>query len=549
VVSDAVGRDVVVLPAISRDPVFTADLDDDPTGPVGTPSAALRHEPHEFAALYMRHRWSFALHARRFLSDQRDVDEVVQEAFLKLFLALPELETELQALAYARRTINNLCIDRYRAERRRPNLVGLDTVPMDVLLDEDDDDPIVAAEDAAIVREALALLSPMHREALIKREVEEKPLPQIAEELDIPAEQVKHVLHRARKALRRLLVGTHVEPGVDLDLAAVLAANRKRVVAAGTPTGAAVLVLLLVLGGYAGLRAGSSRNGGTATELPSAGSLPGLLDGQPNHGTVPALSAPVGPVVPQQRSPQHHVTRAAVSPTHKPVHTVTPVKPAAASPLSGAPSGAVTPPVAQPVSKPASSHLELSGLLAATSTPSVQGGETFTHESGTQAQFSRFVAPTAQGSLVVSQTVSSAPDGSLTYIADAGLPVDGATVSAELAAPQQNAVRNPDGTVAVSLATQFQLPVAPGGALPASDLFVVQAVYAPDLNTILAERVVVGGPNDPIPPLATPTTSVVDGGSAPATDGATVPPVSPAPDLSPGRENPSGRDQDPLPSS
>ena len=39
----------------------------------------------------------FALHARRFLRDQRDVDEVVQEAFLRLFLALPELETELQA--------------------------------------------------------------------------------------------------------------------------------------------------------------------------------------------------------------------------------------------------------------------------------------------------------------------------------------------------------------------------------------------------------------------------------------------------------------------
>ncbi|MCW2499910.1 MAG: hypothetical protein JWN87_1586, partial [Frankiales bacterium] len=41
-------------------------------------------------------------------------------------------------------------------------------------------------------------------------------------------EQVKHVMLRARRSLRRLLVGTHVEPGVDLDLALVLEANRAR---------------------------------------------------------------------------------------------------------------------------------------------------------------------------------------------------------------------------------------------------------------------------------------------------------------------------------
>ena len=232
--------DVVVLPRVADDPVFIESLDvpGDPVTPepVQAPKA-LGNDPHEFAALYMRHRWSFALHARRFLNDQRDIDEVVQEGFLKLFLAMPELDNELQALAYARRTITNLCIDRYRADQRRPRLVDLEHVTPEMLAEDDELDPLVAAEDAAFVREALAQLSPLHREALIKREIEEKPLPQIAAELDIPVEQVKHVLHRARRALRRLLVGTHVEPGVDLDLAAVLAANRKRAAAVATPTG------------------------------------------------------------------------------------------------------------------------------------------------------------------------------------------------------------------------------------------------------------------------------------------------------------------------
>jgi RNA polymerase sigma-70 factor (ECF subfamily) len=151
-----------------------------------TPDRVLHSDPHDFAGLYIRHRSSFTLHARRYLRDGRDADEVVQEAFLRLFLALPELETELQALAYCRRTITNLCIDRYRAQARRPSLVDLDSVAPEDLADDDPGDPVVRAEDAAIVREAMSMLSPLHRAALVKREIEEKPLPVIAEELDIP---------------------------------------------------------------------------------------------------------------------------------------------------------------------------------------------------------------------------------------------------------------------------------------------------------------------------------------------------------------------------
>ena len=40
-----------------------------------------------------------------------------------------------QALAYCRRTITNLCIDRYRAAQRRPSLVDLDNVVNDLVVD------------------------------------------------------------------------------------------------------------------------------------------------------------------------------------------------------------------------------------------------------------------------------------------------------------------------------------------------------------------------------------------------------------------------------
>ncbi|MDP9435239.1 MAG: RNA polymerase sigma factor, partial [Actinomycetota bacterium] len=226
---------VAALAEAVDDAVAGWDLGVEPPRVVGADS-------HDFASLYTRHRSSFSAHARRFLRDQRDVDEVVQESFLRLFLALPELETELQALSYCRRTITNLCIDRYRADQRRPRIVDLDSLPPEALPDDEFDDPVVRAEDVALVRHALSLLSPHHREALVKREVEEKPLPVIASEMAVPEERVKHLLHRARRALRRHLAATHLAPGVDLDETSTLRLLGRSAGASGRRMAALILV-------------------------------------------------------------------------------------------------------------------------------------------------------------------------------------------------------------------------------------------------------------------------------------------------------------------
>jgi hypothetical protein len=101
---------------------------------------------------------------------------------------------------------------------------------------------VVRAEDAALVRSALSLLSPLQRAALVKREVEDKTLPVIAGELDIPEDNVKHLLFRARRALRKRLAGSSLAPGGDAD-ARGLGLSAK----AGS-RGLAALLVLLVLG-------------------------------------------------------------------------------------------------------------------------------------------------------------------------------------------------------------------------------------------------------------------------------------------------------------
>ena len=80
----------------------------------------------ELGAFYTEHRSELHAHAARILKDNARAEEVTQDALIKVMLAAPELESADHALGYMHRTIENLCIDIFRIEGRRPNLVVLD---------------------------------------------------------------------------------------------------------------------------------------------------------------------------------------------------------------------------------------------------------------------------------------------------------------------------------------------------------------------------------------------------------------------------------------
>ncbi|MCW2598790.1 MAG: polymerase subunit sigma-24 [Frankiales bacterium] len=506
--TDAGARDVLVLPPIADDPIFAEDL-------LGESSPALEvltevsdelprprsGDPRDFAALFIRHRWSFALHARRFLHDERDVDEVVQEGFLRLFLAMPELETELQALAYCRRTITNLCIDRYRAEQRRPRLLDLETLPDDIFSEDDEVDPIVQAEDAAIVRQALAMLSPLHRAALIKREVEEKPLPQIAMELDITVEQTKHLLHRARRSLRRLLVGTHVEPGVDLDLAMVLAANRERAARAAKPTGAAALAILLVLAGVMGLRSGSGSR--RVVEVAPAGSPFGPTLGDPQ---APRPNAPRTPSVVSSHPAVTGEPGTSTQPPRtvlpQPKPEVVPSKPTTAPHRRPTGRPVTPPPVVIPV-QPAS--YVVSGV-GGSGAAQVGDQQRALRDFGTTSS-STISTGTAAGTYALRQSYSFAPDGALLGVTlNEDVPVgEGSSVGTEVSSAATSVETLDDGSLhLVTTGTATPLGAVNGQAVAPRDL-TVDVVLAPDLVQIVSERVHVVESTDPAVPSSAPS--------------------------------------------
>ena len=501
--------DVLVLPPVADDPVFG----DQPVGSAADASRRLGSDPHDFAGLFIKHKWSFQLHARRFLSDRRDIEEVVQEGFLKLFLALPELETELQALAYARRTITNLCIDRYRAEQRRPRLIDLETLSVEPAADEDELDPIIQAENAAIVREALAMLSPLHREALIKREIEEKPLPQIAEELDIPVEQVKHVLHRARRSLRRLLVGTHVEPGVDLDLALVLAANRARAAHVAKPVGASVVALLVLIASVLGLRTDHPAPRTTDLALPTAPEL-----GPTVHSTQPQAPA----ALPHVPATTHQVP---VTPRRTRAHRRTGVKQVTSGGSTAPVPGkvpVVTPgsPVVTPVRSVTPPTRKYNGNLRTAGPVHVTSPVVASTSDGQQAMSTAMV-PIDGGALVLDQQVIDGQNGPEATLKPR-IEQDDQSVTIVPKQTTASLSRSTDGSLVVDItitARSQAVVTSASGPDQAVGWFRTVITYAPDLGSITSEVITTQEGEGPAPtPPTEPSNGPIRSSSADPSD-------------------------------
>lgn len=158
---------------------------------------------------YADHRSELRSRAYRILKDHSRAEEIVQDSIVKVLLAAPELTSREHALAYLHRVVRNTCIDHLRAEGRQPHLVLLDDKSVafeDVSTTEaTPEELLISADDAAIVRGALSLLSAAERAALVMWEVEGRSSIDIAKELGITESSVRHTVSRARSSLRRIL--------------------------------------------------------------------------------------------------------------------------------------------------------------------------------------------------------------------------------------------------------------------------------------------------------------------------------------------------------
>ena len=228
----------------------------------------------QLSAIYTEHRTQLVSQARRITRDEAEANEVVQEAFLKFMLAAPDLDTADRAIAYLRTSVTNLALNVIRARGSRPNLVAIDAETTQERLNEiasenhiDLDTTITAAEDAAIVREALARLTPDQRTALVMWEMEGRTTEEIASALNTSPANVRHILVRARKSMVRVLGDWIVDEKSGLTALDALSTTYKKSVELAQKSSKAALSLLLVITAFLGF---NSMTGNETPVLPIA---------------------------------------------------------------------------------------------------------------------------------------------------------------------------------------------------------------------------------------------------------------------------------------
>jgi len=211
----------------------------------------------QFSSFYTQNRSELLAHANRIVKDKAKAEEITQEALVKFMLAAPELSSDDHALAYLHRTIENLCIDLFRAENRRPNLVALDdsTAEIEAIWQANGDHSLAlsAAEDAAIIRQAIALLSPAERAALVMWEVEGRSTSEIARELGIKESAVRHTVSRARTSLRKILSELVIDESKGLTALDLLSTTYKKAAEIAGKSSKIALTFILVLTAFLGL--------------------------------------------------------------------------------------------------------------------------------------------------------------------------------------------------------------------------------------------------------------------------------------------------------
>jgi len=248
----------------------------------------------QFSSFYTQNRSELIAHANRIVKDKAKAEEITQEALVKFMLATPELSSDSHALSYLHRTIENLCIDLFRAENRRPNLVALDDATAEVestwQVSGDHSVEISAAEDAAIIRQALSLLSSAERAALVMWEVEGRTTAEIAKELGIKESAVRHTVSRARSSLRKVLSELIIDEARGLTALDLLSTTYKKAAEIAGKSSKIALTFILVLTAFLGLNSLTGNEPNTSITTSSS-----QLS---NNQDLPVVPAPVTPEAP-----------------------------------------------------------------------------------------------------------------------------------------------------------------------------------------------------------------------------------------------------------
>lgn len=154
-----------------------------------------------FRVLSRRHAGSAVALARRIIGNDAIAEELVQEAFLRVWSNAPRWRPDAAFRTWLYRIVINLCLN----EKRRPVALPLAAAgdPADPGADIDTD--VVARERDGLVAAAVAALPARQRAAIVLTYTQGLSNAEVADVLDTSVSSVETLLVRAKRTLRSAL--------------------------------------------------------------------------------------------------------------------------------------------------------------------------------------------------------------------------------------------------------------------------------------------------------------------------------------------------------
>jgi RNA polymerase sigma-70 factor (ECF subfamily) len=184
--------------------VFTALMDSELV------ASCQNGEENAFAELMLRHRNSAMKVALSILRDRQEAEDEVQNAFWKAYEHIGHFQGDSKFSTWLTRIVVNQCLMRLR-QLRRARILYLeealtsteDNMTLELRDGRQSPEQELGREEVAKVLQAeIRRTPPLLRTVFLLRDVEQRPMPEVAEKLGISVAAAKSRLLRARAELR-----------------------------------------------------------------------------------------------------------------------------------------------------------------------------------------------------------------------------------------------------------------------------------------------------------------------------------------------------------
>ena len=158
-----------------------------------------------FGILVKRYEEKLMRYARKFLSDKRDIEEIVQEVFIKSYINIKGFDSSRKFSSWIYRIAHNELVNCIKKKRRNPLFYfDLDVLFPHFISKESIEEEINKKEVKEIINKCLDKISIKYKEPLFLYYFEELSYKEISDVLRIPISTVGVRIKRGKKIIKSI---------------------------------------------------------------------------------------------------------------------------------------------------------------------------------------------------------------------------------------------------------------------------------------------------------------------------------------------------------